>query len=232
MNLYELAFGCHVYAGVTDYDQSYRKFLEATIRKPDLSVAEHRTALLRWLNKWGCRQFDKDHHDDAAKEILTWYSQCNSKLIPPDQHLWELTDADLAFVKDAYEDLSKRTVGYKLRNGKFVRSTIGPTGTAKILFAIRPKAFIPWDDAIREKHRYDSPAYSYLAYLKQVKNTIGNLQKACQVHFIEVTDLPRLFGRLDSTVVKLIDEYYWVTLARKCSPPPTDTLRLWIDWNG
>ena len=38
-------------------------------------------------------------------------------------------------------------------------------------------------------------------------------------------------GRPRSTLVKTIDEYYWVTITRSCAPPDRETLQLWLKWD-
>ena len=75
MKLSELAFACYIYGQMSDYDSSYLHFLEATNHALDLKVAEHRIELLKWLNKWGCRQFAKIYYHLASEEIETWYEE-------------------------------------------------------------------------------------------------------------------------------------------------------------
>ena len=53
-----LAYACRVYDDMTPFGRSYRKLLEQTGGTPDLSEPEDRSALLRWLNAWGCRHLD------------------------------------------------------------------------------------------------------------------------------------------------------------------------------
>ncbi len=70
MKLAELAFACYVYASMTDYDSSYIDFLGKVGKDLDLTDADHRQALITWLNQWGCRQFSKECHELASNEIL------------------------------------------------------------------------------------------------------------------------------------------------------------------
>lgn len=231
MTLSELAFACFLYNGGTDYDNSYRIFLEVTEGSPDLSSSEHREALLVWLNQWGCRQFALKYHEQASGEILSWHNEYSPTLLPRNRNLWEITEAELASAGAAYESLSSRIASYRKRRGKVVPVSIGPTGAAKILFAIRPRALLPWDDSIRESLGYDDSQASYLSFLGSVKSLLEELATSCERNGFQLADLPRLLGRPHSTVPKLIDEYHLVTITKNCSPPDSDTLQRWANWS-
>jgi len=231
MTLSELAFACFVYGRLTDYDNSYRLFLEVTEDSPDLSSSEHREALLVWLNQWGCRQFALKYHEQASGEILSWHNEYSPTLFPRDRNLWRLSEAELASAGAAYESLSGRIASYRKRGGRAVPWSIGPTGAAKILFAIRPRALVPWDGPIRRSLGYDNSQASYLKFLRRVKSVLEGLAGACQRNGFQLADLPRVLGRPLSTVPKVIDEYYWVTITKNCSPPDSDTFQRWADWS-
>jgi hypothetical protein len=232
MKLFELAFACFLYGQSTDYDQSYFEFLNITSGSPDLNNPEHRKALLVWLNRWGCRQFALDYHDLASKEILSWHRQHHAVLPPRERNLWELTEFELTPVGEAYKSLSSRTASIKTRrSGNSFRVRIGPTGAAKILFAIRPHALPPWDDAIRRNLGYDKSEKSYLSYLRGVKSVLEGLGASCQKNGFPLTELPARLGRPNSSVPKLIDEYYWITMVQGCSPPDPVTLQRWVEWS-
>ena len=138
MRLCELAFACYVYSQMTDYDNAYGRFLEATNYTPDLRIPKHRIELLEWLNRWGCRQFAKNCFDLASDEIGTWYEDSNDLLPSPDKALLDLRDADIESASTAYERLAERTASTRRRkNGGKSTVRAGPTGAAKVLFAIR-----------------------------------------------------------------------------------------------
>jgi hypothetical protein len=231
MRLSELAFANFLYDRLTSYDDSYRNFQRITNASPDLSIARHRRALLAWLNKWGCRQFALEHHELASGEILRWHNQYGDTLFPGDRDLWELTELELSSVGTAYESLSNRTASYRTRNGNRFSVSFGPTGAAKILFAIRPRALVPWDDSVRNHLEHDGSPASYLSYLKHVKSMLKELAMSCQGNGFQLIDLPQQLGRPDLTLPKLIDEYYWVTITKKCSPPDSDTFQRWANWS-
>ena len=230
MTLSELAFACFLYGRITDYDESYLRFVQSTANSPDLANPEHRQALLTWLNKWGCRQFALKYHQYASGEILSWYNEYAPTLIPRRKNLWELSDSELTAVSVAYESLAARIASYRKQKADPVAVHVGPTGASKILFAIRPQALPPWDEPIRKSLGYDTARHSYLSYLKDVKSTLEELALSCKEHGFQLVDLPKRLDRPDSTVPKLIDEYYWVTLTRKWSVPRPSTFERWAEW--
>ncbi len=231
MKLSELAFACFLYGRFTDYNSSYLNFLKATNHSPDLSKSEHRKILLVWLNKWGCRQFAIEFHDLASAEILSWHNDFASILFTPEKNIWDLTEVELEQATEAYDALSSQTASFRNRDGEKYPVSVGPTGASKILFAIRRNAFIPWDEPIREKFGYDGSGKSYLNYLKYIKSILKSLKPACEKNGFDFADLPKQLGRPDSTVPKLIDEFYWVTITNNCSSPSTDNFLRWARWS-
>lgn len=231
MKLSELAFACFLYERFADYDKSYNNFLQKTNSSPDFNIPEHRQALLTWLNKWGCRQFSLEFHELASENVSFWYNKYGASLFHKDSNLWELTESEFALVGDAYESLSNLTAAKRKRNGTTFSVSVGPTGAAKILFALRPKALPPWDEPIRNKLGYDNSRDSYIKYLKQIISILENLDKLCQKNGFQLIDLPTKLGRPNSTVPKLIDEYFWITITNNCSLPEAETFKHWVDWN-
>lgn len=231
MKLAEIAFACYIYAHMSDYDSSYLRFTKNTEPQLDLRLEHHRIALLNWLNDWGCRQFAKDYHGLAADEIRKWYDEIGGQLFPIDTPLLSLSDHDIKLVELAYASLVARTASRRrLHNGGETQVVIGPTGAAKILFVLRPMALIPWDDPIRERFHADGSARSYMSFLRIVKSNLEELSQACQTKGYKLTELPQLLGRPSSSVTKLVDEYFWVTISRGCPVPAEDELNRWASW--
>ena len=231
ITLPDLAFACFVYGGLSNYDESYLDFLMLSDGAPDLGNPNHREALLKWLNKWGCRQFAVKYHDHASREILSWHSAYASTLFPRDRKLQELSEPELTTAGAAYDSLSRRIASHRTREGRSQAISFGPTGTSKILFAIRPHALPPWDDAIREGLGYDKSQASYVSFVRHVQSLLEELAGRCERRGFRLADLPKVLGRPHSTVAKLIDEYYWVTLTKGCSPPDPGALRRWASWS-
>lgn len=82
MSLSELAFAGYIYGQVEDYDRSVLEFLASSNSFADLNRADHRLALLKWLNAWVCRQFAKECHDLASNEIRESYDEARTLLSP------------------------------------------------------------------------------------------------------------------------------------------------------
>ena len=231
MKLYELAFACYVYSHMTNYDSSFLDLINNTRPGLDLNNASHRMELLVWLNSWGCRQFAVDHHEMASEEIMKWHEDFKDLLFPEDKDLTSLSEIDFRVIKTAYSSLCSKIASIRtLRNGNTTNVVVGPTGAAKILFAIRPNALIPWDEPIRNKFELDGDGNSYVKYLLIVINHLKELSNECRRNNFELSDLPRKLNRPSSSVTKLIDEYYWVTVSRGCPAPSGNELKIWISW--
>lgn len=145
MKLAEIAFACFIYSHMSDYDRSYLDFVKETSPRLDLRLERHQMALLKWLNEWGCRQFSKDCHGLAAKEIGEWYEKARVRLFPMDRTLLSLSSEDFALTEQAYDGLVSRTASRRKRGVEHENKvTIGPTGTSKILGFFRDYARKKW----------------------------------------------------------------------------------------
>jgi hypothetical protein len=231
MKLAELAFACYVYSGMTDYDSSYLQFLKKTKPQLDLSNEQHCMALLKWLNDWGCRQFAIAYHGLASEEIRIWFQDIGNQFFPLDKSLIDLSDYDFASVRAAYAGLVNRTASKRTSRNKGQSDvTFGPTGTAKILFAFRANALIPWDEPMRSKFQMDGSAGDYVKFLKKVRNNLEELNEICIKSGHRLSDLPELLGKPKYSLTKLIDEYHWVTISRNCAAPTSQELMQWVRW--
>jgi len=90
---------------MTDYDDSYLRFKQKTQPSLDLNVEQHRIALIKWLNDWGCRQFAIDYHDLASREILGWFEESGHLLFPVNRTLMDLSESDFLLIRQAYANL-------------------------------------------------------------------------------------------------------------------------------
>jgi len=232
VKLYELAYICSIYEGVAQFDVTYLAFLDETTGGLDFSEPSHRHALLEWLNKWGCRQFAIGYHELASESILGWARQWGPELPDRLATLDRLSDEDVQRAGEAYTDLSGRLASRRTREGKTYDVQVGPTGAAKIMFAARPRAFPPWDDAIRQKRGYDGSQRSYCKYLVEVREQVQQLCIEGAELGISAEDIPCRVGRPRSTLPKLIDEYNWVTLTRGITPPKPHEIAEWYRWSS
>jgi len=226
MTLGELAVACYIYKIVSKDDYSYEQFRQSTEDSPDLCKQEHRNALLEFLNKYGCRHITKDSHEKiASKKIVDWYKEYYGKLPQKRERLWDLEDEKLKSFDEIHINLSKLVVACR-RDETNVQ--MGLVGAAKMLFAIRPNVFPPWDNAIREELKDSYSVKSYADYLQYVKKVILNLEEICNIHNINIDNLPQNLDRPKSTVAKLIDEYLWVTITKGFKVK--EILRRWDKW--
>lgn len=232
MRLFELAYATRFYAEFTDYDDSLGEFREATKPGVDLDSTPHRKALLVWLNSWGCRQFAVEFHGLASRALQAWGRETSGGLPPWQASLTELSDAQIHMAAEAYEGLMSRTASYRRRGGKEYPVTFGPTGAAKILHAMRPQSLLPWDDPIREAFELDGSEASYRQFVLRAQGEIRALVLDARSHGIAERDIPGAIGRPHSSLPKLVDEYYWVTITRGCSIPTPQDLTRWAAWAG
>lgn len=73
MRLYEAAIACRAYTAFGgEFDDSFRQFVAKTGGAVNLELDDCGSALMKWLNEWGCRQFAKEYHGDAIERIRVW----------------------------------------------------------------------------------------------------------------------------------------------------------------
>jgi len=231
MTLCDLALACSLYNSFTQFNTSLRLLKKSFISGGiDLSNPAHRASLLKWLNKWGCRHLSKKNHDIASSAILDWHNQEGTKLSPIGKNLWELDNQELSRVVTAYSSLKDRTGARPTRGGKNLQIDIGPTAASKILFALRPEALMPWDDAMRKKFSCDGSKESYFKFLVDIRKLAYRIGELCKASNFDISELPHKIDRDGSTVLELINEYVWVTVTRKCKLPSAQNLALWAHW--
>ena len=186
--------------------------------------------MLVWLNSWGIRHLSRRDHPMASKGLLEWGRRYLDRLPHDDLGLAELPDAALVEASEAYGDLERRRASMRLTKSGPIAVTFGPTAAAKVLHALRPKAFPPWDDPIRERLGYDRSPESYRKFLGSVQEHVRRLEEEAAHLGISATDLPKLMKRPGSSIPKLVDEFYWVTITKECAPPTEDELERWVSW--
>ena len=230
MKLFELAFVCRLYEPFGDYDSSLKKFREIVGSALEVQDAAHRRALFVWLRKWGCRQFGKAHEGMAGNALLAWAEQSLGALPSPRVPLLNLSPTAIRNAAGAYEDLRDRRASRQERKSGPCLVTFGPAGAAKTLFALRPNSLPPWDDAIRERLGYDESAGSYARFLVEAQGHLREALEEAARFGIAPDDLPSVLGRSESSLAKLVDEYFWVTITNGCTPPDRSDLVRWLTW--
>lgn len=225
MNLNELASACNLYNSKTNFDCSYINFLNSINKSLNINKPEHRKALLVWLNSWACRQFVIEYHDFASEQILDWYINVKSLIPEKSKNIWELTDNDFNKIKILYDTLVNTPVSKKYRDNKEIINHAGPTGAAKILFALRPDTLILWDNPMQKYFNEGHNGYAYIEYIKRVNEEINDLINQCENNNFTIKELPQKINRPNSSIPKLIDEYHWVTITKKWKLPKLEIFK-------
>ena len=229
VTLCKLALASTMYDSLTPFNHSLRRMNLATGGSIDLNNPAHRISLLQWLNDWGCRHLSEEHHEVASHSILNWCQVDGARLFTNEKPLWDLGDHELEVASNAYGSLKGGTGAWRVRGGRKLEVHIGPTAASKILFAIRPKALMPWDEAMRISFKYDGSPESYSDYLKDIRNLTSHIGVLCRNRGFQIDDLPKELERPDSTVLALVNEYIWVTETRKVELPSSRTLARWAE---
>jgi len=213
MRIEQLRTACQRYSIVgSSFDDATRDFRRCTKPTFDISDRDHGRALMIWLNRWGCRQFARRDHQSALMQLREWAASNLTCLPHIGAALTDLSDPALISLASAYDKLRLRQASLKRRNNLDISVTFGPTGAAKVLYALRPNCCPPWDDDIRKHFRWNGAGASYISFLRTVRSEILDLLSDARQAGIEANDIPHEAGRPDSSLPKLVDEYYWTTI--------------------
>jgi hypothetical protein len=230
VNLGELALTCFAY-GAMNTDDSLGQFSRRVEGNADLFNEEHRLALLHWLNQWQCRQFSLAYHDLASVGLLEWHIEFGEYLPPKAKHLWEIPEATLEDYARLFDSLARKLASFReIGPGKKSAVSFGPTAAAKILFVLRPKVFVAWDEPLRAALRYDGSGHSYAALLLRLREELLDLRDQCRSFDLDLTDLPEAVGRPLSSPAQLMDEYYWATVTHGVEAPSRRQVARWLEW--
>ncbi|NPV54766.1 MAG: hypothetical protein HPY71_14840 [Firmicutes bacterium] len=230
MNLFELAFASFLYSGLTGYRESYLEFRRKVGGDPDFAIPAHHDFLLDWLNRWGCR-FERDKRPRASSAIGQWHRRYGSNLCPAAKGIWGLNHKELDALDAAYQDLRDRPVFCSERGGKAAGRRIGPTAASKILFALRPRAALAWDEKMRNGLRRTLGVTTYRQFLSLGKDESIALERQCREHGIDLDGLPETLNRAEATLAQLIGEYYWVIHTKGIVMPDPEVLERWLSWS-
>lgn len=222
-----------MYESMTDYARSLDRFRQKVGASLDLSREDHRRALLKFLNDWGCRNLAKKWHGLASDVLARWYADAEVKLRPFDGSLAELDEAHLDDLADVFDSLSTQIASKPTKKGKQIEVSFGPTATSKTLFALRPHLLPAWDGEIRKQSGRDGSGRPYVEFAKDIHNKIGETERSCASPDFSLANLPRMLRRpAYTTVAQLMVEYYWITMTRGVSLPSSITVREWLYWSG
>ncbi len=210
MTFKELKIAAYLYDKFTNYDEH---FIKISNKKLDLTLKNHQDLTLQFLRGWGCRQFKKSDHNYSANEFSKWFSQNRQKLPMHNQDILNLSDEDINAFEKLFDSLRKTHASTKAG----IVHRVGPVGAAKLLFALRKHCFAPWDNAIISHFGYPANGKGYCSYLLQIKGKLISLKADCQKRRVVFNNICKRLKH-NSTLPKLVDEYFWVSITKKCNP--------------
>lgn len=213
MTLQELKITSFLMSSLFSFESSYEeiasKHFGQNLRNNDCKL------IMKFLNDWGCRQFKKDNHNEASKSLINWYNE-SFKILP--NHSLDLMDQNDNKIKQYIQIFDLLKDSYASTDKRGTEKTFGPVGAAKTLFALRKNMFPPWDNAIMKELKLTPDGEGYIKYLFHVKQKLLNLKIECDKNNIDLKQLPIILNSKYSSLVKLIDEFFWLTITKKFKP--------------
>jgi len=228
---FDLACACYLYETMTDYAGSLDRLRSKVGRALDLSQEEHRLALLKFLNDWGVRGLAKDWHWLASEVLDSWYGSAQDSLRLLDGSRAELEATRLSDLARVFDSLSTRIAAKRIRDGKEMLVSFGPTATSKTLFALMPNILLAWDGPMRKAFGHDGDGESCAEFVKDIHRKVEETKLRFASRGFDLEQLPAKLGRpAYTTLNQLIIEYYWITITRGVSLPRKSTVREWLTW--
>ena len=192
-------------------DGATRRLRAATGGQVDLTDPAHRLAAITWLRAWGCRHLRRADTPLTDEALRTWWTTWNGSLPGDLATLTSLGEADRVSAGLAYDALRASPAARRSVQGSDLDVAFGDTATAKLLFAIRPQVFPPWDEAIRLAFGKPGGSAAYLRMLRLSATALNGLAGRLAV---SVSELPEILGRPDSTPPKIVDEFLLVRIGQ------------------
>jgi hypothetical protein len=218
--LFGVVYASHLFREI-DVPSAYEQFLAQIGPAPDLRQHAHAMALLDWLNKWRCR-INNNLFPALSQSLAHWDNEWIQQLPQVNVELVDLTDNDLDILADAYAALLE----------VFHVARRGATAAAKTLFAVRPKAAMAWDAAIRSELNVGDNRQGYRDMLVVSKRELKMMIADASQRGIAAGDIADTIGSPGRTLVRLLDEYHWVTITGRHHIPTCCELKQWIGWTS
>jgi hypothetical protein len=194
------------FTAMGDVDRTWLRFVDLTHPAVDLGTPEHRTALLRWLNTWGCRIGYPKPGEPAPFDanVLDWWTGWAHRL--PTAGLSLLADDDTDVLGEAYAELAAIPVRLAPRG-----RTLSATAAAKSMYALRPTGAMPWDAAIAVRLHGRRDAGAFAAHLRMGRDwALAVIAEAG----VAEADVPALVGRPGISLAKVLDEYCYLRITK------------------
>jgi hypothetical protein len=212
MSRVEIARYLAEFGALAGADASSRKLARATRGQVDLAVEEHRIAAISWLRSWGCRHLRRADTPKTSDALRTWWEDWGAQLPGDQETLTGLGEADLVLAGRAYGALRAAPAASRTVKDRDLDVAFGDTASAKLMFAVRPQVFPPWDEAIRLAFGRPGGAEAYVRLLQLSATALDGLAARLAVG---VSDLPEALGRPGSSPPKLVDEFLLIRIMRE-----------------
>ncbi len=212
MTLKELKIASYLMSIFSAEDKSYKKIVAKNF---NLNSPDDCKLLLKFLNEWGCRQFKIEDHLSASIGLKKWFNDSYHLLPKSSVCLIDQSDKKIKQYGKVFDAIKG---SYASTDKRGVIKTVGAVGAAKTLFAIRKNMFPPWDNPIIKKLELPANGKGYTTYLLYVKEKLQKLKEECNKQNIDIKELPTILNRPHASLVKFIDEYFWLTMTKKCNP--------------
>jgi hypothetical protein len=196
-------------------DGATRRLRAATGGQVDLNDEAHRRAAITWLRAWGCRHLRRADTPRTDEALRTWWATWSEQLPGGQATLTGLDEADLVSAGRAYDALRAAPAARRSVKGSDIDVAFGDTATAKLLFAVRPQVFPPWDEMIRLA--FGKPGGS-AAYVRLLRLSAAALDGLAGRLAVPVRELPEALGRPESTPPKIVDEFLLIRIAQGRRP--------------
>jgi hypothetical protein len=193
------------FGGATGLDASSQRLASATGGQVDLGVEAHRVAVITWLRAWGCRHLRRADTAKTDEALRRWWADWAGRLPGEAETLTGLGDAWIDAAGEAFGALRTAPAASRSVKGLDLEVSFGDTATAKLMFAIRPRVFPPWDAQIRAAFGWRAGGGA--AYEQLLRLSAAALDGLAGRLAVPVGDLPEVLGRPRSSPPKLVDEY-------------------------
>jgi hypothetical protein len=78
----------------------------------------------------------------------------------------------------------------------------------------------------------DGSADSYASFIRTVIHEVEELLADAAKYGVSRSQLPAVIGHSESTLPKIVDEYFWVTITLGFAVPKVSDLQTWTRWCG
>jgi hypothetical protein len=165
-------------------------------------------SLLNWLNSWGCRiRVPRDGEEDVfAAAMEQWWRKYRRLLPRRGSALARLTDAEIGNAGECFGALVTVQAGDPARP-----RTLGPTAASKALYAFRPRALMPWDDAIAKALHGARDADAYAAHQRLGRAWAADILESTG---LSETRLAATLGDRGRSLAKIFDDYCYLRFTR------------------